>query len=104
VYVPLPPTRPEKVAYLATPQHRWLFYASALAFLGVAVSMGGMARHSPATVLFLVPLALWLVEQVVTLRTSTFTSPGDVEEPPAGGGWVEAGGIPFGRRLPPDLR
>lgn len=73
VYVPLPPTRPEKVAYLATPQHRWLFYASALAFLGVAVSMGGMATHSPATVLFLVPLALWLVEQVVTLRTSTFT-------------------------------
>ena len=32
-----------------------------------------MATHSPATVLFLVPLALWLVEQVVTLRTSTFT-------------------------------
>ncbi len=69
--LPLPPTRPEKVAYLATPQHRWLFYASALAFLGVAVSMGGMATHSPATVLFFVPLVLWLVEQLVTLRTST---------------------------------
>lgn len=72
-HLPLPPTRPEKLAYLATPQHRWLFVASALAFLGVAVSMGGMAMYSPATIVFVVPLALWLIEQAVTLRTSTFT-------------------------------
>lgn len=71
--LPMPPTRPEKHAYLATRQHRWLFFASALAFLGVAVSMGGMALYSPVTIIFVVPLALWLVEQAVTLRTSTFS-------------------------------
>ncbi len=70
--LPVPPSRPEKVAYLASPQHRWLFVASALAFLGVAVSMGGMALHSAATIAFLVPVLLWMIEQAVTLRTSTF--------------------------------
>lgn len=72
-HLPLPPTRLEKLTYLSTPQHRWVFGASAVAFLGVAVSMGGLAMHSPATILFFVPVALWLVEQAVSLRTSTFS-------------------------------
>ncbi|MBT0772572.1 glycosyltransferase [Kineosporia sp. J2-2] len=68
-----PPSDAEKDAYLAAPQHRWLFWAQAVAMLGVAVSMYGLATNTYWTLIFLGPLALMVVEQALALRTSTFT-------------------------------
>lgn len=67
-----PPSDAEKYAYLRGPQHRWLFWAQALAFLGVAYSLLGLAANSYATAFFLLPLVALTVEQVLALRTSTF--------------------------------
>ena len=67
-----PPTSTEKYLYLDGAQHRWLPAVSALAFLGVAFSLFGLAIESYWTIVFLVPLVLLLLEQVAATRTSTF--------------------------------
>lgn len=66
-----PPSDDEKLQYLSAPQRRWIFVVSALAFVGVAASLAGFATQSSWTAVFLLPLTLLVVEQVVSLRTST---------------------------------
>ena len=66
-----PPSDEEKLQYLRAPQRRWIFVVSAVAFLGVAASLAGFATQSSWTSVFLLPLVLLVVEQVVSLRTST---------------------------------
>jgi cellulose synthase (UDP-forming) len=67
----LPPSDEEKLQYLRAPQHRWIFVVSAMAFAGVAASLAGFATQSYWTAVFLLPLALLVVEQAISLRTST---------------------------------
>lgn len=68
----VPPTDQEKYSYLRTSQHRWVFWFSALAMAGVAVSWIGLATQSYWTLPFLLPLVLLVAEQLLSLRTSTF--------------------------------
>lgn len=68
-----PPSEQEKLQYLSSPQHRWIFVASALAFLGVVFSFVGLASQSYWTVVFFVPLLVLIVEQCCSLRTSTLS-------------------------------
>ncbi|MFC4068654.1 glycosyltransferase [Actinoplanes subglobosus] len=70
--LPQPPADAEVDAYLKRPQHRWIFWAQALAFAGVAVSMWGLSNNSYWTLAFLAPLVALLLEQALALRTSTF--------------------------------
>lgn len=67
-----PPDDVEKYHYLAGPQHRWFFWAHALAFVGIAISLYGFARMSYWTLILLVPLAIYLFELALGLRSSTF--------------------------------
>jgi cellulose synthase (UDP-forming) len=66
-----PPTDDEKHLWLRSGQHRWLFWAQGVAYGGVAYSFYGLARNSYWTLLFLIPLAIFASEQLLTLRTST---------------------------------
>ncbi|GAA3628660.1 hypothetical protein GCM10022223_52630 [Kineosporia mesophila] len=68
---PRPPGDDEKYRYLAAPQHRWLFVAAAMAFGGVAFSFAGLAARNMWTVLFFIPLVLLMLEQIISLPTST---------------------------------
>ena len=67
-----PPDDREKYAYLDRPQHRWIFCAQFIAFVGVAISLYGMAQNDAWTLIFFVPLGLYGIEQVLALRTSTY--------------------------------
>lgn len=67
-----PPDDVEKYHYLAGPQHRWFFWAHAVAFVGIAVSLYGFARMTYWTLILLVPLAVYLFELALGLRSSTF--------------------------------
>ncbi|MDE8585876.1 glycosyltransferase family 2 protein [Arthrobacter sp. NQ4] len=67
----MPPRDGEKYSYLRTPQHRWVFWLSALAMAGFAVSFVGLATQSYWTLVFLLPLVLLVTEQCLSLRTST---------------------------------
>lgn len=69
---PLPPTDSEKWRYLERGQSRWLFILQVAVFLGVGLSLAGFARNSYATLVIVIPLALFLVELLLSLRTSTF--------------------------------
>lgn len=69
---PQPPTDQEKYAYLDGRQHRWVFWFAALAFLGVAFSLAGLALQSAWTAVFFLPLLVLAVEQILSLRTSTY--------------------------------
>ena len=42
-----PPSDAERDQYLARGQHRWLFWAQAVAMVGVAVSLFGLATNTP---------------------------------------------------------
>ena len=66
-----PPTDEEKYRWLRSGQHRWLFWLQGGAYGGVAYSFYGLARNSYWTLLLLLPLALFVGEQLLTLRTST---------------------------------
>jgi cellulose synthase (UDP-forming) len=68
----VPPPESEKYVYLEGRQHRWIFWLSALAALGVAVSFAGLATQSYWTLIFFLPLGVLIVEQAFALRTSTF--------------------------------
>lgn len=68
----MPPDDQEKYSYLRSPQHRWVFWVSALAMAGVAASFVGLATQSYWTLFFLLPLALLVTEQLLSLWTSTF--------------------------------
>lgn len=70
--LPTPPTRQQRDAYLRAPQSRWVFVFSAVAAAGVAFSFYGLATQRSWTLLLFVPLALLVIEQVLSLRTSTF--------------------------------
>ncbi|MEU4693993.1 cellulose synthase catalytic subunit [Actinoplanes sp. NPDC023714] len=67
-----PPSDSERDEYLAGGQHRWLFWAQAIAMIGVAISLYGMAQNTYWTIVFLVPLIAFVGEQLLALRTSTF--------------------------------
>ncbi|WP_461172241.1 cellulose synthase catalytic subunit [Arthrobacter sp. Z1-9] len=67
-----PPNDQEKYAYIKGPQHRWFFWAHALAFAGIAVSFYGFSRMEYWTLIFLIPLALYAGETLLGLRTSTY--------------------------------
>lgn len=67
-----PPNDLEKYAYIKGPQHRWFFWAHALAFLGIAISFYGFSRMAYWTLIFLIPLALYAGETLLGLRTSTY--------------------------------
>lgn len=67
-----PPNEQEKYAYIKGSQHRWFFWAHALAFLGIAISFYGFSRMDYWTLIFLVPLAFYAAETLLGLRTSTY--------------------------------
>ncbi|MBD1537742.1 glycosyltransferase [Arthrobacter sp. S13_S34] len=67
-----PPNDREKYAYIKGPQHRWFFWAHALAFVGIAISFYGFSRMAYWTLIFLVPLALYAGETLLGLYTSTY--------------------------------
>ncbi|VXC57515.1 glycosyltransferase family 2 protein [Arthrobacter sp. 8AJ] len=67
-----PPNDQEKYAYIKGPQHRWFFWAHAIAFAGIAISLYGFSRMDYWTLIFLVPLALYAGETLLGLRTSTY--------------------------------
>jgi cellulose synthase (UDP-forming) len=66
-----PPSDAEKYWYVKGGQQRWFVVAQYLTFLGVAISFGGFAFSSYETFIFSVPLALYTVEQTMSLYTST---------------------------------
>ncbi|WP_111765976.1 glycosyltransferase [Nakamurella deserti] len=68
----VPPTDAEKHQYIKGSQHRWFFWAHAVAFLGIAVSLYGFATMRYWTLIFLAPLALYAAETLLGLRTSTY--------------------------------
>jgi cellulose synthase (UDP-forming) len=68
----MPPSNEEKHSYLRAPQRRWVFWFAALAMVGVAFSLVGLATQSYWTLIFLVPTFLLVVEQLLSLRTSTY--------------------------------
>jgi cellulose synthase (UDP-forming) len=67
-----PPDDQEKYAYIKGPQHRWFFWAHALAFGGIAISFYGFSRMEYWTLIFLIPLVLYAGETLLGLRTSTY--------------------------------
>ncbi|MDE8667813.1 cellulose synthase catalytic subunit [Pseudarthrobacter sp. H3Y2-7] len=67
-----PPNDQEKYAYIKGPQHRWFFWAHALAFVGIAISFYGFSRMEYWTLVFLIPLAMYAAETLLGLRTSTY--------------------------------
>lgn len=67
-----PPNDEEKYHYLLGPQHRWFFWAHVVALAGVAVSMYGFARMSYWTMVMLLPLAVYVFEVILGVRSSTF--------------------------------
>jgi cellulose synthase (UDP-forming) len=67
-----PPDDVEKYAYIKGPQHRWFFWAHALAFAGMAISFYGFSRMEYWTLIFLIPLVLYAGETLLGLRTSTY--------------------------------
>jgi cellulose synthase (UDP-forming) len=67
-----PPDDQEKYAYIRGPQHRWFFWAHALAFGGIAISFYGFSRMEYWTLIFLIPLAFYAGETLLGLRTSTY--------------------------------
>jgi cellulose synthase (UDP-forming) len=67
-----PPSDVERDQYLGRGQHRWIFWAQAVALVGVAVSLYGLAQNTYWTVVFFVPLLAFVAEQFLALRTSTF--------------------------------
>ena len=70
--LPTPPGRFESLSYVSAPQHRWLFALSAVVYVGVALSVGGFASTSPWAWVFFIPVALWGIEQAISLRLSTY--------------------------------
>lgn len=70
--VTTPPSDEDKYDYLRGRQHRWIFVTSALAFTGVAASMGSLAFRSIWTNVLLVPLILIAIEQALGVRTATY--------------------------------
>jgi len=69
--LPSPPDDRTMFSYVEAPQQRWFFVAAAVAYLGVALSLSGLARASWLTWVFLIPVLLWGVENVMALRTAT---------------------------------
>lgn len=66
-----PPTDEEKYLYLRGGQHRWFEWVQYLSFLAVAAAIFGFARISYGTLIFVPAAALLLVEQTLSLYTST---------------------------------
>jgi cellulose synthase (UDP-forming) len=66
-----PPSEAEKYAYLRGGQKRWFIVAQYISFLGVFISFAGFALSSYETFIFCIPLAVFAVEQTLSLYTST---------------------------------
>jgi cellulose synthase (UDP-forming) len=67
-----PPDDTVKYDYIKGPQHRWFFWAHAVAFIGIALSLYGFARMSYWTLVLLVPLIVYGLELIIGVRSSTF--------------------------------
>lgn len=67
-----PPDDGEKYQYIEGPQHRWFFWAHVAAFIGIALSLYGFARMTYWTTVLLLPLAVYIFELVLGVRSSTF--------------------------------
>jgi len=67
-----PPDEVEKYYYIRGPQHRWFFWAHVVAFLGIAVSLYGFSRMTYWTLVLLLPLAVYVFELLLGVRSSTF--------------------------------
>lgn len=70
--LPQPPTDVEKYSYLDGPQGRALLIFQLVAFAGVVVSFGGFATSSYLNFVFLIPLVVLIVEQLLSTYTGTF--------------------------------
>ncbi len=67
-----PPTDEEKYAYIKGRQHRWLWLAHLISFVGIAISLYGLSRMTYWTLLFLLPLSVYGIETLLGVWTSTF--------------------------------
>ncbi len=67
----LAPTDKEKYLYIKGGQQRWFIVAQFLAFVSVIVSLSGFAFSSYETYIFGIPLFVYLIEQVLSVYTST---------------------------------
>jgi cellulose synthase (UDP-forming) len=66
-----PPSDEERYQYLRGGQKRWLLVVQYVAFLGVAISFAGFTASTYWTLIFGIPLLLSVVEQTMSLYTST---------------------------------
>lgn len=66
-----PPTEKEKYSYLKGGQQRWFIAAQYAAFLAVFISLAGFVLSAYETLIFAIPLALFAIEQTLSLYTST---------------------------------
>jgi len=68
---PTPPSDAEKYGYLQGGQRRWVLVLQYLAFLAVVISFAGFTTSSYWTLIFVIPLVLFVIEQTLALYTST---------------------------------
>lgn len=66
-----PPSDVEKYWYIEGGQKRWFILAQYAAFLSVMVSFAGFSLSSYVTLVFVIPGMIFLVEQTLSLYTST---------------------------------
>ena len=77
--IPAPPNDDQRDRYLRGGQKRYFQLFQFLVFLGVMISFLGFATSSYWTLIFGLPLALFVVEQAIALYTSTFPRKIDLE-------------------------
>lgn len=65
------PTETEKYLYIRGGQQRWFIVAQFIAFVSVVISLSGFAFSSYETYIFAIPLAMYAIEQTLSLYTST---------------------------------
>ena len=66
-----PPTDEEKYSYVRGGQKRWFIAAQYIAFISVIISFAGFALSSDLTLIFVIPLAIYVIEQTLSFYTST---------------------------------
>ena len=67
----VPPSNAEKYRYLQGGQKRWFIVVQYVAFLAVVISFAGFTTSTYLTLIFSIPLILFVLEQTIALYTST---------------------------------
>jgi cellulose synthase (UDP-forming) len=67
----VPPSNAEKYRYLQGGQKRWFLVVQYVAFLAVVISFAGFTTSTYWTLIFGIPLVLFVLEQTMALYTST---------------------------------